>query len=155
MEQLGQQIEAFDYPAALTTLESMSVLSDLAGSQQPADAKMPTSDRGHSPINPMALTRMFGDDTARHLSTLRKFIPQAEAIIAEINTACEARDAEQVSFLAHKLKSSARTVGADSLADLCLDLEVAGREAGWSVIDNLCPELAPAMDRVREFINDL
>ncbi len=154
-ERLTKQIEAFDYPAALATLESISTSPTLAGSQQPSDMTSAAFERGDSPINPVALFNMFGNDTTRHLDMLRKFIPQAEAIIAEMNTACGARDAEQVSFLAHKLKTSARTVGADSLADLCLDLEIAGRDADWSAIDARCPELAPAMDRVREFINGL
>lgn len=155
VEQLGQQIEAFDYPAALKVLESISISPDPADSQRSPDVKTPVSEHGDKPINAMALSRMFGDDTARHSDILRKFVPQAEAIITEINTAFKVRDAEQISFYSHKLKSSARTVGADVLADLCLNLELAGGEADWSVIDNLCPELASAMNLVKEFINGL
>jgi len=119
------------------------------------DATGPASSTGEDPIDPQALTRVFGDDTAKHHNILKKFAPQAEGIVAEINTACAARDAEQVAFHAHKLKSSARTVGANPMADLCLALEMAGRDGDWPTIDTLSPELTPAMERVSTFINGL
>jgi len=119
------------------------------------DTTRPASASGERPIDPEALTRVFGDDTAKHHNILKKFVPQAEGIVAEINLACAARDAEQVAFHAHKLKSSARTVGASHLADLCMALEMAGRDADWSTIDTLGPELTPAMERVSAFINGL
>ncbi len=94
-------------------------------------------------------------DAAAHLDILRKFIAQTEDIIAEFDTAYGQRDAAQVTFHAHKLKSSARTVGADSLADLCLALELAGRDADWTGIDSLFPDLRPAMERVKDYVNVL
>ncbi|MDX2504477.1 MAG: Hpt domain-containing protein [Gammaproteobacteria bacterium] len=62
---------------------------------------------------------------------------------------------EKPSFFAHKLKSSARLVGANALADLCLALEVAGKSIDWSEIDSLMPELPSEMDLVTDFINGL
>jgi len=155
VEQLGQQIEAFDYQAALKTLESISTSPALTGSQQPTEVARTGSTSGDSPINLKALSRMFGDDSAKQLNILRKFIPQAEGIITEITEACGTRDAEQVSFFAHKLKSPARMVGADALADLCLDLEIASRETDWPTIDSLCTKLVPAIDLVRDITNKL
>jgi CheY-like chemotaxis protein/HPt (histidine-containing phosphotransfer) domain-containing protein len=107
------------------------------------------------PINPEALTGMFGDDTAMHLDILKKFVPQVEGMVEALDAACKARDVEYVTFLAHKLKSSARTVGADDLADICLDLEMAGKEEDLTRIAVLNPKLTPAMESVRDYINSL
>ncbi len=125
------------------------------GEQVSVDAANPDAKRGDSPIDPQALTRVFGDDAAAHLDILRKFIVQTEVIIAGFDTAYGQRDAAQVSFQAHKLKSSARTVGANSLADICLALELAGRDADWTGIDSLFPDLRPAMERVKGYVNGL
>ncbi len=156
-ERLGQQIAAFDYPSALQTIESMlspssSALADRH--QQPAAASPGAESKG-APIDAKALNRVFGDDRAKHLAVLEKFIPQSEAIVAEISTAHGARDAEQVSFHAHKLKSTARLVGADSLADACLELETVGRNADWPAIERLYPELLYEMQRMKDFIEVL
>ena len=109
----------------------------------------------HKPIDPKALNKVFGDDSAMHLNILHKFIAQTKDIIVDFDTAYGQRDAEQVSFHAHKLKSSARTVGADSLADLCLALELASQDADWTGIDSLFPQLRSAVERVNDYVSGL
>ena len=125
------------------------------GEQVSANATSPETNREDNPIDPQALTRIFGDDAARNLDILQKFIAQTDEIIAEFDAAFGQRDAKQVSFHAHKLKSSARTVGAHNLADLCLALEVAGGDADWTGMDRLSPQLRPAMVRVKDYVNGL
>ena len=125
------------------------------GEQDSANAASPDVKPGASLINPQALIRVFGNDAAKHLDILRKFIAQTEDIVAAFDTACEQRDAEHVSFQAHKLKSSARTVGADALADLCRTLELAGRDADWTGIDRHSPQLRPEMERVKDYVDGL
>lgn len=120
----------------------------------PPDAKPNPSIDG-SPIDPAALTRVLGDDAIAHLNILRKFVTQSEVIVAEFEAACGQREAGQVSFHTHKLKSSARTVGADALADLCFSLEAAGRQEDWSEIDRLSPQMRPAMERVKAHVSKL
>lgn len=51
-EQFGQQIEVFDYPAALNILDSLSTSSADTGSQVPVDVASSASEREDSPINP-------------------------------------------------------------------------------------------------------
>ena len=80
---------------------------------------------------------------------------EAYDIIADFDTAYGQRDAEQVAFQAHKLKSSARTVGADNLADLCVTLELMSLDADWTGIDRLHPELRPALERVKNYVSRL
>ena len=139
--QLREQIEAFDYSAALETAHSLCDTLPQA-SERLQDAA----------IDREALRRTFGDDAVKQQATLNKFIPHAEEIIAEILSACSDRKAEEVSFLAHKLKSSARLVGADALAESCLNLELAGRNAEWPVIDGLCSELIPKLTGIKAFV---
>ena len=96
---------------------------------------------------------MFDFTSAKIYGFLKKFMPHTEAIITEIVAAYDARDAQPVSFFAHKLKSSARTVGANGIADVCEALEIVGRDSDWIAIDELNQELAPAMQRVKDFID--
>ncbi len=107
------------------------------------------------PIDPGPLIGIFGEDVAARIDILQKFSVQAEQVIIEFETIFAQRDADKVSFHIHKLKSSARTVGADELADLCLAMELAGRKTDWNEMDRLSPQVRPAMERVRQYIAGL
>lgn len=108
-----------------------------------------------SPIDPGALTEIFGDDIAAQLAILQKFATQSEQVVADFEAAYAQRDAEKVAFQTHKLKSSARTVGANYLADLCFTLEVSGRKVDWDEIDRLSPLMRPALEQVKAYIDRL
>lgn len=56
---------------------------------------------------------------------------------------------------AHKLKSSARSVGANDLADLCYTLENAGKEDDWVIIDREIGDLNSLMEQVIHYIEKL
>jgi HPt (histidine-containing phosphotransfer) domain-containing protein len=86
---------------------------------------------------------------------LRKFPTHAEVNVAEINAAREARAADKIIFHAHRFKSSARMVGAESLGSICQRLEAAGREEDWTIIDGLCAEMARSMEEIRAFIDEI
>ncbi len=106
-------------------------------------------------LDPQVLVGLLGDDTRTHIDLLHRFLTQAEAIVAEIETACQQRDREQLMFLAHKFKSSAQTVGARDLANLCLALE-AEKEAGdWHVTDQLTRQMTFALERLTAYIENL
>jgi len=75
--------------------------------------------------------------------------------VEECESAYEQRDADKVAFQTHKLKSSARTVGADQLADLCFALEIAGKKTDWDKIDSVFLALRPAIEQVRHYIDSL
>ncbi len=110
---------------------------------------------GEGPVDVTALAAVFGDDEAARLGLLRKFARQAEAIVDEFEAACGARDAEQVRFQAHKLKSSARTVGANELAEVCFTLEQAGRASDWERIDAEGGMMRAQMQRVKAWVEAL
>jgi HPt (histidine-containing phosphotransfer) domain-containing protein len=103
-------------------------------------------------VDPEALNRIFADDRATQREVLQKFASQLDEIFTGFNTAFGQGDLDGVRFHSHKLKSSARTVGADSLADLCFALETAARNTQWAEIDALTGDLKPAIDRVRDYV---
>lgn len=65
------------------------------------------------------------------------------------------RSTDGVAKAAHKLKSSARSVGAVELADLCLKLEMAGKADEWNKIEEAAPRLSGVMDSVTQYIESL
>ncbi len=103
-------------------------------------------------VDPEALNRIFADDLAMQREVLHKFASQLEDIFAEFNTAIGQGDIEGVRFQSHKLKSSARTVGADSLADLCSALESAARNTEWTEINALAVDMQSAVERVKDYV---
>jgi CheY-like chemotaxis protein/HPt (histidine-containing phosphotransfer) domain-containing protein len=107
------------------------------------------------PIDERTLKDVFGDDDATFREILGGFVAPSKEIVGEIVAGWKDRSAEAITRSAHKLKSSARSVGANALADLCTCLESAGREGDWSVIDGNIGSLEPLMSDVERFIANL
>ena len=105
-----------------------------------------------SVIDPDALDIVFADDHEAQQLVLNKFIAQMDEIFAEVKTALKQSDIERVRFHTHKLKSSARTVGANSMADLCVALEAAAQSSNWAEIDGLIENLKPVADSVKDYV---
>ncbi len=106
-------------------------------------------------INPRALMDIFGDDDATFKEILLDFIEPSENIVTEIMQGFEAKDALAVGTAAHKLKSSARAVGANTLADLCAELETNGKAADWPAIEVGVPKLDGMIAHVTNYIKAL
>ncbi|MFT5427231.1 MAG: two-component system sensor histidine kinase/response regulator [Gammaproteobacteria bacterium] len=108
-----------------------------------------------NPIDPQSLTNMFGDNPELFKEILNDFIVPTWDIINEIKTGWENRSAEEIEMAAHKLKSSAKSVGAIELGDICSILEVAGKKQDWATIDPLIPKLEPIMYEIEQYIKTL
>jgi two-component system, sensor histidine kinase and response regulator len=109
----------------------------------------------NGPIDENALKAMFGDDEAMFREILVDFIEPSKAIIKEIQTGFEQHSAEDVKQGAHKLKSSALSIGAIALGELCQNLEAAGKNDDWDVIENGTPKLEELMFQVEEYVSQL
>jgi HPt (histidine-containing phosphotransfer) domain-containing protein len=72
------------------------------------------------------LTALIGNDSAVLHEILEDFRSSKEHIAAELRSACGAELWAAAGAAAHKLKSSARAIGALALADLCESMEIAG-----------------------------
>jgi PAS domain S-box-containing protein len=88
-----------------------------------------------SPIDPVALTTLLGDDAQAIAETLRDFVASTERDLAALEVAHDAHDAASVAHEAHRIKGAARIVGATRLAESCAALEAAGRAVDWPAID--------------------
>ena len=73
------------------------------------------------------LGRMVTPDPNVQRRLLEKFLGTSTDLVQTLEGALSASDLDQVAAAAHKLKSSARTVGALALGGLCEQLEIAGR----------------------------
>jgi HPt (histidine-containing phosphotransfer) domain-containing protein len=73
------------------------------------------------------LKALVGDDAAIILDFLHDFRISAETIAAELRAASAAGNTALVAAAAHKLKSSARAVGALALGELCAEMEHPGK----------------------------
>jgi PAS domain S-box-containing protein len=106
-------------------------------------------------VDPQALGEIFADDRGAQQELWQKFVSQMDEELIEIETAYRQRDIDQVRFHSHKLKSSARMVGANLLADLCFTLETAAHDANWDGIDAVADDLKPAADNVKEYVKGI
>ena len=107
------------------------------------------------PVDLSALRDVFGDDEETLREILQDFVEPATNNVKEITDAFDGRAAAAVGAAAHKLKSSSRAVGAHRLADLCQDLEKAGKSDDWENIDKLAPQLNGVLEGVVKYIGTL
>jgi HPt (histidine-containing phosphotransfer) domain-containing protein len=105
-------------------------------------------------IDISSMKQFIGDNPAMHRQFLDAFLAPATLTINNIHDAFNAHSAENVGERAHKLKSSARSVGANALADLCEHLEIAGHAANWERIETLHRELDGCFQLVQTFIEN-
>lgn len=105
-------------------------------------------------MDPDMLKRLVGNNKDLHRRLLNKFIETAPETITAINDATINNNTADVCAQAHKLKSSARAIGANRLADLCQDLEQAGRADNLRTIRARVAELDILMHDVRDYADN-
>ncbi|OEJ67171.1 hybrid sensor histidine kinase/response regulator [Magnetovibrio blakemorei] len=105
-----------------------------------------------TPVDPSVLKGMFGDDEETFWEILGDFAGPALDIQGEIDTAYGAHDPVGIKDAAHKLKSSARAIGAMALGDVALALESAGKSENWAEVEAHYPNLAPNLKDVIDYI---
>ena len=107
------------------------------------------------PVEDNALRALVGDDDEAILEILKDFVSPATDNVGGINAAFEVRSMDGIVENAHKLKSSARSIGANRLADVCETLEAAGKSNEMRTIEATFTDLAPAFDAVVKYIDSL
>jgi PAS domain S-box-containing protein len=105
------------------------------------------------PVDVNVLKGLVGDDPAVIQDLLRDFRTGAARTGDGLRQAFREGATGQVVSLAHKLKSSARSVGALALGDLCAEIEQAGKagqaEAVFALRSRFESELAAVFDQLR------
>ncbi|MFZ6849254.1 response regulator [Undibacterium sp. RuRC25W] len=87
-----------------------------------APAQYVTTDKSDC-IDLHVLEKQLGAVPEKIAKFASKFVDSARKGLQELDDACTAQDQLMLSALGHRLKSSARTVGANPFADLCHELE--------------------------------
>ncbi|HSS63622.1 MAG TPA: Hpt domain-containing protein, partial [Gammaproteobacteria bacterium] len=98
---------------------------------------------------------MFGKDPGTFREIVREFVPAAQENVDKIRTGWSERSAEKIQAASHKLKSSARSVGAHDLAETVAALEAASRANDWRSIDEGVSSLGELMRDVEVFVDGL
>ena len=147
---LGQPAGADGEGAKVEIRESAA--SEPTDSSRQAPATSATA--AESVIDRELLAQYLGDDEKIQTLFLHKFVSQSESVIEAVNAAVDGEAWAEVGAQAHKLKSSSRSVGAVTLAELCAELERAGKRADASTVRELSPRLGEAYGRVRDYVNN-
>jgi PAS domain S-box-containing protein len=126
-----------------------------APSAPPAAAPAPTAppvlrDPGLLDMDALAATFGGNQDKMRKYAFL--FLDSARDGLAELSEALDRQDLSRAADLGHRIKSSARAVGAMSFGDLCLALE--GFRNGGTVQEAraIVDQMYPLLDRLRTHI---
>lgn len=101
------------------------------------------------------LESMFGDDEELRGAILEEFKHSSIPYMAELDEAMASSDVDGVKSLAHKLKSSSRTVGASPLGDLCEYLEGIAPDSDWGEISQLQAKVKQSLSEVIQAIDAL
>jgi PAS domain S-box-containing protein len=94
------------------------------------------------------LGQMLRQDPEKIRKFALKFVESARDCVAEIEAALECADSATLARLGHRLKSSAKTVGATRFADLCQRLETCKRSEDLAEAATLVVQLRPTLERI-------
>jgi HPt (histidine-containing phosphotransfer) domain-containing protein len=110
---------------------------------------------GEKPVKVRVLEELVGNDPAIISEFLRDFRASSGRIATEIRNACQAGQAQAAGAAAHKLKSSARSVGALALGELCAEMERAGKAGDMQALNALLPRFEAELHAVDTYIDSL
>ena len=115
----------------------------------------PTPATATGPMDVSVLEGLVGDDPAVISEFLRDFRSSAARIAVELRAAFQVGQTAAVSAAAHKLKSSARSVGALALGELCAEMEQAGKVGDTEALAVLLPRFEAEMAVVDKYLGSL
>jgi two-component system sensor histidine kinase/response regulator len=105
-------------------------------------------------IDVTVLKKLVGEDEATVRGFLHDFRISAKKIAAELRSACTNGEAVMAGALAHKLKSSARSVGALLLGELCEEMERGGKAGDREALVMLLPKFEHELAKVERYLDE-
>jgi two-component system sensor histidine kinase/response regulator len=99
-------------------------------------------------VDRSALARLVNYDPAKIRRFALKFVENSRATLLEMQSSSGHADLVALGRLAHRLKSSAATVGANAFSTLCKELEIACQNNDAAQAAQMVAELAPALEGV-------
>ena len=134
-------------PALRAGQGALAAPSGVAGSP-PVPASLP----GDGLIDMAALALTFGANPVKMRKYALLFLDSAREAMADIGEALARADNERLADLGHRLKSSARAVGAFGFANLCEALEAQRGAADLAAARPLVARLGELLEQLREHI---
>jgi signal transduction histidine kinase/CheY-like chemotaxis protein/HPt (histidine-containing phosphotransfer) domain-containing protein len=107
------------------------------------------------PVRVSVLEALVGTDPQLIGEFLQAFGVSAAQLAAEFTEAYGKQRLHDAAAIAHKLKSSSRSVGALRLADLCAAIEIAGTAGDLSKLTELAPDFQTEMAAVTGYLRSL
>jgi len=107
------------------------------------------------PVDVRVIASLVGDDPEVIHEFLKDFQTSATKIAAELLVACKAGETAAAGEAAHKLKSSAFSVGAQALGELCVKIEQASNTDQKDALSTLLPHFEAEITVVNEFLETL
>lgn len=114
-------------------------------SSQASDAP----DRYGESFNATSLEEMCGYDLQIAQEVIAEYLETAPSLLANIGGAVESGSAPDLTLHAHSLKGASRTIGAVAMAQICLQLEMAGKQATLSETATLFRDAQQEWDRLQ------
>ncbi|SOD20755.1 response regulator [Nitrosomonas ureae] len=108
-----------------------------------------------TPLDIHVLEQLVGNDPEMIKEMLLDFYTSAEKIAAELHMAYQASQLTTVGSLAHKLKSSARSVGALALGEVCAQMEQAGKDNDAKALAEFFTTFDMLMISIQTYLNTL
>ncbi|GLU35408.1 PAS domain S-box protein [Trinickia caryophylli] len=101
------------------------------------------------------LKGIVGDDPEVVRELLADYQQSVGRLAAELRVHCDAGRGREAGAIAHKLKSSSRSVGAMALGDLCAELENAGKAGDLALLANWAKQFDTALAAVEDSLEQL
>ncbi|WP_147297966.1 ATP-binding protein [Trinickia dinghuensis] len=101
------------------------------------------------------LKGIVGDDPEIVRELLSDYQQSVGRLAAELRAHCDAGRGREAGAIAHKLKSSSRSVGALTLGDLCAELENAGKAGDLALLANWAKQFDAALAAVEQALDRL
>ncbi len=120
----------------------------------PADTATEVGAVAAGPVDTEVLASLVGDSPDIIQEFLQDFRTYGGQMADQLLLACRSENVEDIGAIAHKLKSSALSVGASSLAQCCSGLENAAGAQDAAAIATLIPQFEAEMAAVAQFIDN-
>jgi signal transduction histidine kinase/CheY-like chemotaxis protein/HPt (histidine-containing phosphotransfer) domain-containing protein len=107
------------------------------------------------PVQISVLEALVGTDPQLIRDFLQAFALSAGQSAAELAEACDKQRSKDAAAIAHKLKSSSRSVGALRLGELCAAIEVAGIAGDLGMLTELLAGFQQEVSAVQDYLGSL
>ncbi|HVW65385.1 MAG TPA: PAS domain S-box protein [Nitrosospira sp.] len=126
---------------------------DHPAAASPSPSPEPAAEK--KPVDVTILEGLVGNDPAVISEFLHDFRVSSARVALDLRTACEGGQPAPAAAAAHKLKSSARSVGAMALGELCAQMEQAGKAGDMDALKELLPRFELELTSVGNYIDSL